>query len=69
VAAYQRPQLEDKQVTAHVQNTKPIRIITTQQPIGANMDFIILNLIFWPIFTLCLIINLAAHVFVQSLYE
>jgi hypothetical protein len=33
------------------------------------MDFIILNLIFWPIFTLCLIINLAAHVFVQSLYE
>ena len=33
------------------------------------MDFLILNLIFWPIFTLCLLLNLAAHVFVQSYYE
>jgi hypothetical protein len=33
------------------------------------MDFIILNLIFWPIMTLCLILNLLAHMVVQHYYE
>ena len=33
------------------------------------MDFLILNLIFWPIMTLCLCINLMAHVFIQNRFE
>ena len=33
------------------------------------MDFIILNLIFWPIITLCICINLGAHMLVQEWSE
>ena len=33
------------------------------------MDFMILNLIFWPIMTLCLTINLLSHMAVQHYYE